>query len=139
MFTMPARLFLYAHHDIDSDMHPMNVVDAQAKQFPSIADKFVLRAVTKEVSLGHVFMKKYPQLLKDKHADLTSKTEEYLLMSEAGCRTDWHQDYTGTAVRYEIVHGQKNFYMILPSPNNLTKFLAWKRLPEHIKRYVPNV
>ncbi len=133
---MSAREFVWAHEWQDHSMHPLNVIDAYADVFPAIASQFVLPDVAKEVSLGHIYMKKYPQLLADKVADFTSSSERFLLMSEAGSVTDWHQDFTGTCVRYEIVHGQKVFSLVLNSANNLAKFLEWQDSPDDLQVYV---
>ncbi len=134
---MSAREFVYAHEDPACAMHPMNVIDADSLAFPVIADLFVLPQVAKEVSLGHVYTKMHPKV-KEKH-DFESMPTHYLLMSEERCYTDWHQDYTGTAVRYEVVHGRKIFYLILPSKNNFSKFLEWLYLKSDVQRYVVNI
>ncbi len=137
-YGIPVSDFLSWHEDVSSGMHPLNVIDAQARSFPAVANLFVLPQVARDVSLGHKYMKDYPLLRTNNIADFTTDTEHYLLVSEAGSVTVWHQDYTGSAVRYEVVHGRKIFLMVPPTFHNITKFHEWEEKSDEYKRYVLN-
>ena len=53
------------------------------------------------------------------------QVQYYCLMSTAGCYTDFHVDFGGTAVWYHVFRGQKVFYLIKPTPENLKAYEAW--------------
>ena len=43
----------------------------------------------------------------------------------AGAYTDFHVDFGGTSVWYHVVSGQKRFYLIPPTTENLKKYELW--------------
>ena len=49
----------------------------------------------------------------------------YALMSPAGCFTDFHVDFGGSAVWYHVVSGSKVFIMYPPTDSNLAAFEEW--------------
>ena len=49
----------------------------------------------------------------------------YALMSPAGCFTDFHVDFGGSAVWYHVVSGSKVFIMYPPTDANLATFEDW--------------
>ena len=53
------------------------------------------------------------------------KAELYALMSPARCYTDWHIDFGGSSVWYNVVRGSKYFALAPPSEHNLKAFAAW--------------
>eukprot|EP00794_Sanderia_malayensis_P014173 gene14173-15652_t len=53
------------------------------------------------------------------------KVKKYVLMSVAGCYTDFHIDFGGTSVWYHIIKGEKIFWMIEPNHENLMKYEKW--------------
>uniref|UniRef100_A0A7M5WSM2 Uncharacterized protein n=1 Tax=Clytia hemisphaerica TaxID=252671 RepID=A0A7M5WSM2_9CNID len=50
---------------------------------------------------------------------------KYCLMSVKDCYTDFHVDFGGTSVWYHIVRGEKIFYFIEPTEENLKKYAQW--------------
>lgn len=50
---------------------------------------------------------------------------KYCLMSVKDCYTDFHVDFGGTSVWYHIVRGDKIFYLIEPTAENLQKYSQW--------------
>jgi hypothetical protein len=46
-------------------------------------------------------------------------------MSCEGSFTDFHIDFGGTSVWYHVISGQKRFFMIPPTPENLAKYEEW--------------
>ncbi|XP_071945261.1 lysine-specific demethylase 2A-like isoform X2 [Antedon mediterranea] len=75
----------------------------------------------------------WPRELKETQKDSTNilaemkypKVQKYCLMSVAGCFTDFHVDFGGTSVWYHILHGQKIFWLIPPTDENLGLFESW--------------
>ena len=53
------------------------------------------------------------------------RVSKYCLMSAAGCYTDFHVDFGGTAVWYHVYTGSKVFYFIKPTPQNLKIYSNW--------------
>ncbi|RXM33249.1 Histone lysine demethylase PHF8 [Acipenser ruthenus] len=51
--------------------------------------------------------------------------QKYCLMSMKDSYTDFHIDFGGTSVWYHVLRGEKIFYLIRPSPANLTLFERW--------------
>ena len=75
----------------------------------------------------------WPRHLKDSQEDTTNdmsrmlypKVQKYCLMSIAGCYTDFHVDLGGTSVWYHVLKGQKIFWLIPPTAQNLKAFEHW--------------
>ncbi|XP_076434796.1 lysine-specific demethylase 2B-like [Babylonia areolata] len=53
------------------------------------------------------------------------KVQKYCLMSVAGCYTDFHIDFGGTSVWYHILHGEKVFWLIPPTKDNVERYVNW--------------
>jgi len=53
------------------------------------------------------------------------KVRKYVLMSVRGCYTDFHIDFGGTSVWYHILKGEKVFWIIEPTSENLAKYEKW--------------
>ena len=62
--------------------------------------------------------------------ELVSKSEEpfsvatsyYLLISNHGCQTTWHTDFSSTSVFYTVLTGSKTFFLVAPTENNMELF-----------------
>ncbi|KAG7517839.1 hypothetical protein JOB18_017280 [Solea senegalensis] len=75
----------------------------------------------------------WPRHLKERQRDSTNaiidmhypKVQKYCLMSVQGCFTDFHIDFGGTSVWYHILRGEKVFWLIPPSPQNLEMYENW--------------
>eukprot|EP01135_Chromosphaera_perkinsii_P001669 Nk52_evm46s208 gene=Nk52_evmTU46s208 len=63
------------------------------------------------------------------------RVKKYCLMSAAGCYTDFHIDFGGSSVWYHVVEGEKIFYFIPPTPENLKKFGEWNTHPRQHERF----
>ncbi|KAJ1502863.1 Lysine-specific demethylase 7A [Coelomomyces lativittatus] len=59
--------------------------------------------------------------------------QNYILMSVAGCYTDFHIDFGGSSVFYHVIKGQKIFYLIEPSQKNIELYNAF--LSVHTPRF----
>ncbi|KAJ3223790.1 Lysine-specific demethylase 7A [Clydaea vesicula] len=53
------------------------------------------------------------------------KVQLYCLMSVKDSYTDFHIDFGGSSVFYHILSGEKIFYFIEPTPQNLKKYELW--------------
>nr|XP_046261611.1 lysine-specific demethylase 2A isoform X4 [Scatophagus argus] len=75
----------------------------------------------------------WPRHLKERQRDSTNaiidmhypKVQKYCLMSVQGCFTDFHIDFGGTSVWYHILRGEKVFWLIPPTPQNLEMYENW--------------
>ncbi|KAM9704936.1 lysine-specific demethylase 7A [Menidia menidia] len=55
--------------------------------------------------------------------------QKYCLMGVKDSYTDFHIDFGGTSVWYHVLWGEKIFYLIKPTPNNLALYEAWSSSP----------
>ncbi|XP_045482030.1 lysine-specific demethylase 7B-like [Harmonia axyridis] len=53
------------------------------------------------------------------------QVQKYCLMSVKDSYTDFHIDFGGTSVWYHVLRGEKIFYLIKPTPANLTLYQQW--------------
>ncbi|SCV01586.1 LAMI_0G12398g1_1 [Lachancea mirantina] len=53
------------------------------------------------------------------------KVTKYILMSVANAYTDFHLDFAGTSVYYNIISGAKKFILFPPTEHNLQKYCDW--------------
>lgn len=51
--------------------------------------------------------------------------QKYCLMSVKDSYTDFHIDFGGTSVWYHVLRGEKIFYLIKPTPANITLYQQW--------------
>mmetsp|Transcript_6877 Transcript_6877/g.7532 ORF Transcript_6877/g.7532 Transcript_6877/m.7532 type:complete len:598 (+) Transcript_6877:108-1901(+) len=65
------------------------------------------------------------------------KVQYYCLMSPAGCYTDFHIDFGGSSVWYHLVKGQKIFYLIPPTEDNLLHYEEWSNSETQEHRFLP--
>ncbi|CAK9295354.1 unnamed protein product [Gordionus sp. m RMFG-2023] len=56
--------------------------------------------------------------------------EKYCLMSVRDSYTDFHIDFGGSSVWYHVLRGEKIFYLIPPSPQNLQLYEEWSQLSD---------
>ena len=54
-----------------------------------------------------------------------SGTSHYLLLSQDGCQTFWHQDFSATSVLYTVLTGI--FFLIAPTEKNRKLFGEWSQ------------
>ena len=53
------------------------------------------------------------------------KVQKYCLMTVAGCYTDFHIDFGGMSVWYHVLRGEKVFWLIPPTDDNLKLYEEW--------------
>ena len=94
-----------------------NVLDVDARLQPGLTD-FTLPDAVKSVSLNELLGNALHEEFK------ADREANYLLISEAGAITLFHQDMTGTCVFYFLVEGCKTFYVARPSDTNQGLFNA---------------
>lgn len=56
------------------------------------------------------------------------QVQKYCIMSMKDSYTDFHIDFGGTSVWYHIFSGEKHFFLIRPTPGNLSLYERWTRL-----------
>ncbi|CAF4722357.1 unnamed protein product, partial [Rotaria socialis] len=54
---------------------------------------------------------------------------KYCLLSPQSSYTDFHVDFGGSSVWYSVVRGEKIFYIIEPTDENLQKYAEWSGSP----------
>jgi len=63
----------------------------------------------------------------------------YCLTSAAGCYTDFHVDFGGTAVWYHVLNGEKSFCLIPPTKENLAVYEDWLCRPDQSSIFLPDL
>ncbi|PVD24834.1 hypothetical protein C0Q70_15320 [Pomacea canaliculata] len=53
------------------------------------------------------------------------EVQKYCLMGVKDSFTDFHIDFGGTSVWYHVLWGEKVFYLIKPTPSNMSLFESW--------------
>ena len=122
----PLEEFLEHNEDrsLEPEYHPMNVIDFNADSKSGMVHQFCLPNIVTDISFGHC-MKNSMSPKNQLAFDFTSGISDYLLMSEAGAQTNWHQDFTGTSVFYILAKGQKHFFVVEPTEENQKLFEEW--------------
>lgn len=64
------------------------------------------------------------------------KVQLYCLMSVGNCYTDFHIDFGGTSVFYHVISGEKVFYFIPPTEENLRKYEKWSSSPDQSSTFL---
>ena len=112
---------------LQADYHPMNVIDLDIEgHLNNMSHKLSLPDLVRDISYGHRMKAALPYFLRQQY-DFTAGISNYLLLTEAGAQTNWHQDFTGTSVFYVVVKGRKDFYILENNELNQNLFDKWKR------------
>jgi hypothetical protein len=55
----------------------------------------------------------------------------YLLTSQRGAQTNFHQDFTSTAVAYTVIgtRGGKGFHLVRPTAKNQLLYARYQKMP----------
>jgi hypothetical protein len=114
--------FLALHNDKDNVVHPMSVIDFDMGHYPQLRNHFQLPEVIIRVSLGHQCASALPPVL-----DPLQGISLFGLFSEHGSQTNWHVDFTGTAVFYLLMLGIKHLFLLLATLRNMELYEAWLR------------
>ncbi|KAA3675432.1 lysine-specific demethylase 7A [Paragonimus westermani] len=69
----------------------------------------------------------------------TPSVQKYCLLSMAGSYTDFHIDFGGSSVWYHVVWGEKTFYLIPPTQENLLSYWKWSWSPNQRYIFLPDV
>ncbi|EFX82823.1 hypothetical protein DAPPUDRAFT_302352 [Daphnia pulex] len=59
------------------------------------------------------------------------EVQKYCLMGVQDSYTDFHIDFGGSSVWYHVFKGEKIFYLVAPTPENLDLYLQWMLKPNH--------
>lgn len=71
--------------------------------------------------------------------EIYPNAQYYCLTSEAGCWTDFHIDFGGSAVWYHVLNGEKEFCLIPPTPENLSLYECWLCSPDQAEVFFPTL
>ena len=59
------------------------------------------------------------EILGDRSVPFSCATSFYLLVSNDGCQTTWHQDFSATSVMYTVLTGEKIiFFLVAPTQSS---------------------
>ncbi|KAL3099369.1 hypothetical protein niasHT_022112 [Heterodera trifolii] len=64
------------------------------------------------------------------------KVQKYCLMSVANCFTDFHIDFGGSSVWYHVLKGEKIFWLIEPTEENLKLYEEWFLAGDHDSKFL---
>ncbi|XP_064632054.1 histone lysine demethylase PHF8-like isoform X2 [Lineus longissimus] len=67
----------------------------------------------------------WPEQLPEECHFTKTEVQKYCLMGVKDSFTDFHIDFGGTSVWYHVLRGEKIFYLIQPTPANLTLYQQW--------------
>ena len=123
-FTLEEFLEHNEDRSLEPEYHPMNVIDFNADAKSGMVHRFCLPNLVTDISFGHC-MKASLSPKSQLAFDFTSGISDYLLMSEAGAQTNWHQDFTITSVFYILAKGQKHFFVVEPTEKHQKLFEEW--------------
>jgi F-box/leucine-rich repeat protein 10/11 len=118
---MECAEYLQYHRDKTNYRHPMNIIDLEFSHCKAMTDVYRPPDMVLSMSLGHMLSS-----MSGPRRSFTDGNTHYLLLSEDGCQTDWHTDFTGTAVFYVVLMGRKHFFLVQPTPHNILAFKAWE-------------
>jgi hypothetical protein len=85
--------------------------------------------------IDHVWPRKQYAVVNEVYPNV----QYYCLTSAAGCYTDFHLDFGGTAVWYHILSGVKVFCLIPPTKENLAIYEDWLCRPNQAALFLPDV
>lgn len=104
---------------------PMNVIDIDSRHRQP--RPFCVPDCVKLVSLAHILL---PEDLPAQF-DPKNGVSDYILLSQDGCVTDFHPDFSYTSVFYMVADGgKKDFFLVRSSPNNRQIFDEWTKWTE---------
>ena len=67
------------------------------------------------------------------------QVSKYCLISMKDSFTDFHIDFGGTSVWYHVLNGEKIFYIIKPTKQNLEKYEKWMALDHSCDHFFPDM
>ena len=107
-------------NNVKSKYYPLNAIDIQMKP----KKLYTLPSVVTSSSINHLV----DGLVKRKNLQepYSHATSDYLLISQHGCQTTWHQDFSGTSVLYFLLIGEKTFFLVAPTEKNKELFKKWE-------------
>ena len=107
-------------NNVKSKYYPLNAIDIQMKP----KKLYTLPSAVTSSSINHLV----DGLVKRKNLQepYSHATSYYLLISQHGCQTTWHQDFSGTSVLYFILIGEKTFFLVAPTEKNKELFKKWE-------------
>ena len=62
------------------------------------------------------------EIIGDRSEPFSCATSYFLLVSNDGCQTTWHQDISATSVMYTVLTGEKIVFLMAPTQSNIELF-----------------
>ena len=62
------------------------------------------------------------EILGDRSEPFSCATSIYLLVSNDGCQTTWHEDFSAMSLMYTVLTGEKIFFLLAPTQSNIELF-----------------
>ena len=87
----------------NSEFSPQNVIDMNMDWVSDQPELVEMPDVVRRYSAAHRILAAGVG-----DADYTTNLSRLVLMSQAGSKTHWHIDMTGTAVCYALIHGKRH-------------------------------
>ena len=79
---------------------------------------YTVPTMIQQTSINHFV----DEILGDRSEPFSCATSYYLLVSNDGCQTTWHQDFSATSVMYTVLTGEKIFFLVAPTQSNIELF-----------------
>ena len=79
---------------------------------------YTVLTMIQQTSINHFV----DEILGDRSEPFSCATSYYLLVSNDGCQTTWHQDLSVTPVMYTVLTGEKIFFLVAPTQSNIELF-----------------
>lgn len=120
----------YFHLDESSRDRIRNVISLEISDVDELGKSFIRPKMVRELDLVDKVWKQ--------QENERPKVTTYCLMSVNKSFTDFHIDFGGTSVYYNICSGSKTFLMFPPSDENLTLYTSWCLEPDQNFLWFPN-
>lgn len=115
-WTMKKWNDYYSHTPVNERDRVRNVISLEVSHVPEFIDCLRRPEVVEMNDLVDI-------VWEDKYN--RPKVTKYILMSVINAYTDFHLDFAGTSVYYNIIYGKKKFILFPPTSYNLTKYREW--------------
>ena len=100
-----------------------NIIDCDARLTDTT--RFTKPDAIRDVSINE----EYKEELTVASYAAADRLSHFLLVSQPGAITLWHQDFSATSVFYFLIKGCKIFYFVRPTANNVRLWKGWLAQP----------
>ncbi|KAK2713075.1 lysine-specific demethylase phf2-like isoform X2 [Artemia franciscana] len=132
-FTMTLGDFMAYFKGIKNQTKVLNVISLEFSDTP-LASYVEPPFIVRKLCWATNYWPNVGDCLKDK-----PQVSKYCLLSPAGAYTDFHVDFGGSSVWYHVLRGEKTFYLIPPTTENLESYETWSKMPSHHETFFGNL